>query len=111
MFNFPSINAGQTYTENSSFAYGYTPAWSGGGVSAHAGLTANANFVYDLGPFSGNDSIFKTAVDTYASGGIGGRIDSDRWNGQRSGLGTELRAILWAPAPSSLPRPSASPSD
>ena len=72
VFNFPSINAGQTYTENSSFAYGYTPAWSGGGVSAHAGLTANANFVYDLGPFSGNDSIFKTAVDTYASGGIGG---------------------------------------
>jgi hypothetical protein len=71
-FHFPSIDAGQTYTSNSGFAYSYTPSWSGGSVNSHAGLTANANFVYDLGPFSGSTSIFSTAVDSYASGGIGG---------------------------------------
>ena len=84
-FHFPSINAGQTFTATSGFAYAYTPSWSGGAVNAHAGLTANVNFVYDLGPFSGSDSIFSTAVDSYANGAIGG--GSTLTGGSANGLG------------------------
>ena len=85
VFHFPSINAGQTYTATTGFGYNYAPSWSGGVVNAHAGLSANVNFVYNLGPFSGNDSIFSTSVDSYASGAIGG--GSTLTGGSANGLG------------------------
>ncbi len=72
-FVFPTINPGQTFTANaSSLNYAYTPSWSGGSIGSHTGLSANANFSYDIGPFSGNDPIYDTALNTQSNGVIGG---------------------------------------
>ena len=84
-FHFPSIDAGQTFAATTGFNYSYTPSWSGGSVVAHAGLTANASFVYDLGPFSGSDTLFSTAVDSYALGALGG--GSTLTGGAANGIG------------------------
>ena len=72
-FSFPSVPAGQTFVANqSTLDYAYTPSWSDGSISTHAGLSLGANFIYDIGPFSGSYSIFDAALNTSAPGTIGG---------------------------------------
>jgi hypothetical protein len=71
-FQFPTITPGQTFALGSSLNYAYTPSWTGGSIGSAAGLSADANFTYNLGPFSGTDSIFSTALNTQANGNIGG---------------------------------------
>jgi hypothetical protein len=71
-FQFPTFTPGQVIATGSTLNYAYTPTWSGGSVGSHAGLSASATLSYDLGPFSGSNTIFDTALNTSANGVIGG---------------------------------------
>jgi hypothetical protein len=71
-FQFPTITPGQVFLTSSSLNYAYTPSWTGGSIGANAGLSATATFNYNLGPFSGTNTIFDTALNTQANGTIGG---------------------------------------
>ncbi len=71
-FVFPTFTPGQTLAVNSTLNYAYNPMWSGGSIGSSAGLSANASFNYNIGPFSGSSSIFDTALNTSANGNIGG---------------------------------------
>ncbi len=71
-FQFPTFTPGQVIATGSSFNYAYTPSWTGGSIGSNAGLSASATLSYDLGPFSGSNTIFDTGLNTSANGVIGG---------------------------------------
>lgn len=71
-FVFPTYTPGQTLAVNSTLNYAYNPTWSGGSVGSNAGLSASANFNYNIGPFSGSSSILDTVLNTAANGNIAG---------------------------------------
>jgi hypothetical protein len=85
-FVFPTYTPGQTFAANSTLNYAYNPIWSGGSIGSNAGLSANASFNYNIGPFSGSSSIFDTALNTSANGNIGG--GSTLTGGNANGIAT-----------------------
>jgi hypothetical protein len=87
-FAFPSFNNGDVLQPGtSSLAVALSPQWSGS-VSATSSLTANVAFQYNLGPWSGSDSIFSQNLGTSASGSIanaGGALSSNSVSNSASG--------------------------
>jgi PEP-CTERM motif-containing protein len=101
-FVFPTISAGQQFNVGSSFNYAYTPTWtSGSSIGASAGLSASANFNYNIGPFSGDPTIFDTALNASSNATIGNggsSLSGGSANGSASSpsqfLGVTASAVL-----------------
>jgi hypothetical protein len=78
-FVLPAFTSGQILLPNTSNVnVGYTPGFTGS-LSSTSNFTANASFVYNVGPFGGSDSLFSqnlnpTATANLVSGGslVGG---------------------------------------
>jgi len=98
-FLFPAFSNGQVIAPNAiGTAIGYTPGWTGS-IDSASTLAANATFVYNIGPFSGSNTLFNQNLTNAVSGSLvsGGTLMGGNLGGVSNGNLTSFGYSAGAP--------------